>query len=148
MLSQLLTMRLEEMEARRCFGGNREAFLRIGSRYGEEARRHIAKRQKELVEAVAYLRTSSGANVGTDKDSEKRQRAAVGGFAKHGGFTIVGEFYDAAVFGAGRIDDNGVRTVIVEDLSRFARDMKAQVLGLALLRERGVRLLASSGQDL
>jgi hypothetical protein len=36
---------------------------------------------KELIKAVAYLRTSSAANVGADKDSEKRQRAAIEAFA-------------------------------------------------------------------
>jgi DNA invertase Pin-like site-specific DNA recombinase len=39
--------------------------------------------------------------------------------------------------------------LIVEDVSRFAREMKAHVLGIALLRERGVRLLSAvDGQDL
>ena len=42
-----------------------------------------------------------------------------------------------------------MQTVIVEDVSRFAREMKAHILGIALLRERGVRLLsAADGQDL
>ena len=31
--------------------------------------------------AIAYLRTSSAANVGADKDSERRQRAAIAAFA-------------------------------------------------------------------
>jgi hypothetical protein len=44
---------------------------------------------KGLQLAVAYLRTSSAANVGADKDSDKRQRAAVEAFAKHAGFTII-----------------------------------------------------------
>jgi DNA invertase Pin-like site-specific DNA recombinase len=82
------------------------------------------------VEAVAYIRTSSAANVGADKDSDKRQRAAIEGYAKRGGFALVGEFNDAAVSGADpieirpasplldRIEGNGVRTVIVEDLRR------------------------------
>ena len=52
------------------------------------------------VPAIAYLRTSSGANVGADKDSEKRQRAAIEGFAKANGYEIEAEFYDAAVSGA------------------------------------------------
>jgi hypothetical protein len=43
-------------------------------------------------EAVAYIRTSSAANVGADKDSDKRQRAAIEGFAKRAGFDLVGEF--------------------------------------------------------
>ena len=38
-----------------------------------------------------YLRTSSAANVGADKDSDKRQRAAIEAFAKRAGFTIVEE---------------------------------------------------------
>ena len=40
--------------------------------------------------AVAYLRTSSAANVGADKDSDKRQRSAIEAFAKQARFTIVG----------------------------------------------------------
>jgi len=46
------------------------------------------------------LRTSSAANVGSDKDSDKRQRAAIASFAKAHGYRIVDEFYDAAVSGA------------------------------------------------
>ena len=53
---------------------------------------------------MAYLRTSSATNVGADKDSDKRQRAAIEAFAKRAGFTIVGEYYDKAVSGADRID--------------------------------------------
>lgn len=118
-------------------------------------------RGKNRAEAVAYLRTSSAANVGSDKDSEKRQRAAVTAFAKREGFEIVDEFYDAAVSGADaiesragfaalldRIEGNGVRTVIVEDASRFARELMAQELGVSLLIARGVRLLTASGDDL
>lgn len=93
-------------------------------------------RGKNKTPAIAYLRTSSAANVGADKDSEKRQRQAVEGFAKRAGYDLVGEFYDAAVSGADaietragfaalldRIEGNGVRTVIVEDASRFARGL-------------------------
>ena len=60
---------------------------------------------KELNRAVAYLRTSSAANVGADKDSDKRQRTAIEAFAKSAGFKIVGEYYDKAVSGADRIDE-------------------------------------------
>ena len=122
----------------------------------------MTKSAKTQEEVVAYFRTSSAANVGEDKDSLSRQRAAVSAFANRHQYELVGEFYDAAVSGAdaiedragfaallNRIEDNGVRTVIVEDVSRFAREMKAHVLGIALLRERGVRLLsASDGQNL
>src|ERR1700751_711831 len=91
------------------------------------------------IEAVAYIRTSSAANVGADKDSDKRQRASIEGFAKRAGFALVDEYNDAAVSGADpievrpgfsalldRIESNGVRTVIVEDASRFARELVKQ----------------------
>jgi DNA invertase Pin-like site-specific DNA recombinase len=113
------------------------------------------------VEAVAYIRTSSAANVGTDKDSDKRQRAAIEGFAKRTGLVLVGEFTDAAVSGADpiearkgfaalldRIEGNGVRTVIVEDASRFARELITQELGILALINRGVRVLTANGDDL
>ncbi|PDV86267.1 serine recombinase [Rhizobium sp. H4] len=116
---------------------------------------------KGNVKAVAYLRTSSAANVGADKDSERRQREAVGAFAKAAGIAIVDEFYDAAVSGADpiemrpgfaalldRIESNGVRTVIVEDASRFARNVLVQELGILALIARGVTVLTSAGDDL
>lgn len=38
--------------------------------------------------AIAYLRTSSAANVGADKGSDK-QRDAITAYAKHAGFEVV-----------------------------------------------------------
>lgn len=58
----------------------------------------------KTVEAVAYIRTSSAANVGADKDSERRQRAAIEGFAQRAGFVVVSEFNEAAVSGADPIE--------------------------------------------
>ena len=115
------------------------------------------------VSAVAYLRTSSAANVGQDKDSEKRQRKAIAAYAKSARFEIAADdwFYDPAVSGADpietrpgfnrlldRIESNGVRVVIVEDASRFARDLMTQETGIAVLMDRGVRVLTSGGDDL
>jgi DNA invertase Pin-like site-specific DNA recombinase len=118
-------------------------------------------RKKEKTKVVAYLRTSSAANVGGDKDSERRQRAAITGFAKHAGFVLVGEFTDPGVSGADpiearpgfsalldRIEANGVRTVLVEDASRFARELVTQELGIIALIRRGVRVLTAAGDDL
>jgi DNA invertase Pin-like site-specific DNA recombinase len=117
--------------------------------------------KRKLIEAVAYIRTSSAANVGADKDSDKRQRTAIGGFAKRSGCVLVDEFNDAAVSGADpietrrgfaalldRIEGNGVRTVIVEDASRFARELVTQELGIIALIKRGVRVLTANGDDL
>ena len=62
----------------------------------------MARAAKTHTPAIAYLRTSSASNVSSDKDSEKRQRQAITGFAKRNGFELVGEHYDAAVSGADR----------------------------------------------
>ncbi|MEY9390652.1 DNA invertase Pin-like site-specific DNA recombinase [Bradyrhizobium barranii subsp. barranii] len=96
------------------------------------------RRGTKRVKAVAYLRTSSAANVGADKDSDGRQRAAIESFANANGYELVGEFYDAAVSGADpiaerpgfaamldRIAGNGVRTILVESPDRFARIISA-----------------------
>src|SRR5215813_5728847 len=53
--------------------------------------------KKNRTAALAYLRTSSSVNVGADKDSDKRQRAAIEAFAKRAGYELVGEYYDQAV---------------------------------------------------
>jgi DNA invertase Pin-like site-specific DNA recombinase len=111
--------------------------------------------------AVAYLRTSSAANVGSDKDSAQRQREAIAAYAKGANFTLMAEFNDEAVSGGDaiearpgfaalldRIESNGVRVVIVEDASRFARQVLAQELGILALQRRGVRVLTASGDDL
>ena len=67
----------------------------------------------KMVEAVAYIRTSSAANVGANKDSDKRQRQAIESFAKANGYQLVGEFYDAAVSGADPIADRDGFTAII-----------------------------------
>jgi DNA invertase Pin-like site-specific DNA recombinase len=118
-------------------------------------------RSRNLVPAVGYVRTSSATNVGADKDSEPRQRRAIEGFAKRAGFELIAWFNDPAVSGADpietrpgfsalldRIEGNGVRVVIVEDASRFARDLVAQELGIIALIKRGVRVLTANGDDL
>lgn len=121
----------------------------------------MTQRKKATSKAVAYMRTSSAANVGADKDSEKRQRAAIEAFAQCTGLEIVEWFYDPAVSGADpiearpgfsalldRLEGNGVQMVVVEDASRFARDLVAQELGLLLLIKGGVRVLTANGDDL
>src|SRR3954451_23622901 len=107
--------------------------------------------RKDSIKAVAYLRTSSAANVGVDKDSEKRQRAAIESFAQAAGYELVDAFYDEAVSGADhvtlrpgfaammeRIAGNGARTIIVETANRFARDLILQETGYVFLKDRGI----------
>jgi len=120
----------------------------------------MARYRKQSVEAVAYLRTSSAANTGPDKDSDKRQRAAIVAFAKAHGYVIIGEFYDAAVSGADpigerpgfkamleRIASNGVRSIIVESPDRFARDLTVQLTGHDFLKSLGVSLIPATAPE-
>jgi DNA invertase Pin-like site-specific DNA recombinase len=122
----------------------------------------MASKQKQRIEAVAYMRTSSAANVGSDKDSEKRQRAAIEGFARSAGYTVADDdwFYDAAVKGADpvtarpgfaamldRIAGNGVRVIIVESPDRFARDLAVQLAGHDYLKQLGIALIPASAPD-
>ena len=113
-----------------------------------------------MTNAVAYFRTSSATNVGADKDSLKRQQAAVKAFAKGAGYELVDEFYDAAVSGADAIDErpgfaamlnriagNGVRVILVETANRFARDLIVQETGWRFLQGLGVTLIAVDSPD-
>src|SRR5271155_1144305 len=133
------------MTARPC-----TVFLRVDSTRTAKS----MARKRNLVQAVGYLRTSSATNVGQDKDSERRQRLAIGRYAKQAGFEVIEWFNDPAVSGAdpiesrpgfaallNRIDGNGVRVVLVEDASRFARDLMAQELGLGVLLKLGMKVL-------
>lgn len=117
----------------------------------------MAKQRKP---AFAYLRTSSATNAGPDKDSDKRQRAAIAAFAKARGYEIAAEFYDAAISGADpigerpgfkamldRIAGNGIRCIIVESPDRFARDLTVQLTGHDFLKKLGVSLIPATAPD-
>jgi DNA invertase Pin-like site-specific DNA recombinase len=112
------------------------------------------------VKAIAYLRTSSSANVGEDKDRAKRQREAINSYASRAGYVVVEEFYDAAVSGADAVDarqgfgamlkriaGSGVRTIIVETANRFARDLIVQETGWRFLQGLGITLIAADSPD-
>lgn len=114
----------------------------------------------ERTTATAYFRTSSAANVGVDKDSLKRQQEAVAAYAKVHGLVIVREFYDAAVSGADPIGErpgfvemlsylhgNGAKIILVENASRFARDLAVQLAGHELLKQRGIDLIPVDAPD-
>jgi DNA invertase Pin-like site-specific DNA recombinase len=116
--------------------------------------------RKEIKKAVAYLRTSSAANVGADKDSDKRQLAAIEAFSKTMGFQVVAVFYDAAVSGAdpvterpgfmdmlSRVVSNGAKTILVESPDRFARDLAVQLAGHDMLKSMGIALIPATAPD-
>ena len=81
-----------------------------------------------MTKAVSYLRTSSSVNVGEDKDSHKRQRVKIRGFAKKNAYEVSGEFYDKGISGSLDIltrpemmklmvhcESTGIRTIIFEN---------------------------------
>lgn len=115
---------------------------------------------KQMIKAVGYLRTSSAANVGQDKDSDKRQRSAIVAYAKANGYEVVDWYYDAAVSGADPVDSrpgfaemlvrlttNGAKTIIVESPDRFARDLIVQLTGHDLLKSMGIALIPTTAPD-
>ena len=116
--------------------------------------------KRTIVKAVAYLRTSSAANVGVDKDSDKRQLAAISAFAMTNGYEVLESYYDAAVSGADpvterpgfmemlrRVVSNGAKTIIVESPDRFARDLAVQLAGHDMLKSQGIALIPATAPD-
>ena len=113
-----------------------------------------------MIKAFGYMRTSSATNVGSDKDSEARQREAISKFGQANGYEIVDWFYDAAVKGSDPINErtgfasllqsiasNGVRTVVVESPDRFARDLTVQLTGHKYLKNLGIDLIPATAPD-
>ncbi len=108
--------------------------------------------------ASAYYRTSSATNVGHDKDSLRRQQEAVRTYAAANRLKIVAESHDAAVSGADPIhqrrgfcellsEANGPKTILVENASRFARDLAVQLAGQQLLKDQGYELIPVDAPD-
>lgn len=104
--------------------------------------------------AVVYFRTSSLSNVGDDKDTLKRQKDAVETYAKKNKIQIVNEFYDKGISGTVSIHEreqftellaylksNGAKIILVENASRFARDLTVQLVGNKMLKELGYELI-------
>lgn len=108
--------------------------------------------------AVAYLRTSSRTNL--DGDSGPRQREAIAEYAKRNGIEVVKTYHDEAVKGTDPIDarlgfqdlleymsGNGARVILVENVSRFSRDLIVQETGHALLKGLGYELIPVDAPD-
>ena len=73
---------------------------------------------------------------------------------------MVAEYYDQAVSGADPVTDrpgflkalahlstNGVRTILVENPDRFARDLAVQLAGHDMLKGQGITLIPASAPD-
>lgn len=111
-------------------------------------------------EAVVYVRCSGVGQV--DGDTLPRQRETVARFAKSAGMQVVREFSDLGVSGtrdlAGRpglaellefSTTNGINAVVVENATRWARDLMVGEILLEQMRAAGIAVWdASTGQDL
>lgn len=112
------------------------------------------------MKAFAYLRVSSQGQV--EKDGFPRQRKAVDLCARAKGFTIAREFREEGLSGetewgsrpaflemVSAIIDNGVRTIIVENLTRLARAYTIQEAILVYLASKKITLIsADTGEDI
>jgi DNA invertase Pin-like site-specific DNA recombinase len=105
--------------------------------------------------AVAYLRVSGIGQAAEDRDGLPRQRGKVAAAAAAAGLEVVEWFTDAGVSGTRELDDrpalselvrrvtgNGIKVVIVENLSRLARDLGIQEFVLRDLWAAGCRVIS------
>jgi len=108
------------------------------------------------IPAYAYLRVSSTGQI--DGNGFDRQEKAILDHAK-GAYEVKEIFRDAHTgtdadrpefnFCCERILKNGVRTILIEDLSRLARDSMVQQLLLAKLADLGIDLInCTTGQNI
>jgi DNA invertase Pin-like site-specific DNA recombinase len=117
-------------------------------------------REAIMKKAVAYYRTSSMSNVGEDKDSLKRQQRAVEKFAKQSKIEIVFTKYDAGQRGTTAIEErqgiaellklcqeHSIDIILVENASRFSRDLIVQESGYQKLKELGIQLIPVDAPD-
>ena len=83
--------------------------------------------------ALGYLRTSSATNVGPDKDSDKRQREAIEGYAKAAGYLIAADSPDSFK------DNTPTATLIRQILGSVAEFYKAMTVAkLKAARDRKI----------
>ena len=107
-----------------------------------------------MKKAVAYYRTSSMSNVGEDKDSLNRQEVAVAQYAQRMGLEIEVQRYDAGKTGDSAIAERigfselisecqqrQLSVILVENASRFSRDLIHQEVGVAQLQKLGITLI-------
>jgi len=108
------------------------------------------------IPVFSYLRVSGKGQI--DGDGFKRQRDTVAKYAKANRLEIAQEFRDEGVSGTKEALDrpgltdlfvalkaNGVRTVVVENATRIARDLMVSEIILAEFRKLGVKVISADG---
>jgi len=115
--------------------------------------------KRQTATAFAYLRVSGKGQV--DGDGFPRQLEAVTRYAAAHSIKIVRTYREEGVSGTKGADDrpaftemmtallaNGTNMVLVENLSRLARDLMMQETIIGLLRSRGFKLVSVAEPDL
>lgn len=113
------------------------------------------------MEAVSYLRVSGTTQADESKDGLPRQLAACESYAKANGLEIVRVYADEGVSGTKEIDNrpalfqlradllvNGIHTVVIENMSRLARDLMVSETILADFQKNGITILSTQEPDL
>jgi DNA invertase Pin-like site-specific DNA recombinase len=111
------------------------------------------------MKAFAYLRVSGLGQV--DGDGFDRQLAACTKYAAANGIEIIEVFREEGVSGTKELDDrpalaellaaleeNGIKTVIIEKLDRLARDLMVQETIVADIQKHGYTLVSTCEPDL
>jgi len=110
----------------------------------------------ELISAVSYLRVSGAGQI--EGDGFPRQRAAIERYAAHNNIVVIDEFVDEGISGTTelegrvglaacleRIENNGVKLVLVESADRLARDSMIAELIVRQFQKAGGRVISASG---
>ena len=102
--------------------------------------------------AASYLRVSGIGQV--EGDGFDRQRDTIDRYASSNGYQIAAEYSDGGVSGTSeaaerpglatlldRLEHNGIKTVLVENASRLARDLMVQEIALDRFRQLGIDVI-------
>ena len=115
--------------------------------------------KKKTTEAVAYIRRSSAKE---DNGSFDRQINAIEGYCSSAGVKIVedGFYRDGNVSGTKNLEDrdgllalfnrceeDGIRTVVIADASRLARELICQMVLIERFRKAGLVVLDATGLE-
>ena len=101
--------------------------------------------------SVGYMRTSSISNLSTEKlgkDSDRRQKRKILDYSKSNNLEVVEWFYDKGISGSLDIlnregfvslldycDRNEIKTILVENSSRFSRSLICSITGFKYLSD-------------
>lgn len=109
--------------------------------------------------AVSYIRVSSPGQA--EGDGLERQRRAIDRYAKAHQLRVAEEFSDLGVSGTteladrpglaallDRVENNGVKVVLVERADRLARDLLVQEVTLDAFTRAGIKVVTTEGVDL